>query len=517
MKHLSDETLSAHLDRALTGRAAEEAERHLAACEACREALAELASQDQGLRPALAHDPGEEYFERFATRVEERIGTKAPEPARRPVLGIDLGRLLESPRALAWAGGAAALIAGAGIVLITTRDVRPPELRERDVAGRLEQVAPGVGKEDAGAKQSPVTREAAPTAPPAVVVVPDARDEQAGASAPAPGPAVGSQSAQLATPARPQARDAMDARAREVRVNEAGESIPVRKDQARTFAAPPPATTATRAQEEEGATARKKTRAEPLQSAPAPEPAAGNFKFMEPPAGKAAAGRSFDALQKVEGEVRLCGEVRDAAGRPVAGAQVVVTDLGRAATTDARGGFCVQAPAGEHPLSVMAVGYSEARRTVQVGADPRPLRVTLDAVAVLDDKRAGIPGRTPLPRVQVAPPAERQDRYSTLPDTVRAVVRATQDIEASARSRRSASLYDAAAAGWARSLRRLEGGPLELETRWHLAETRYLAWEAGPSDRRAAAAVEALTAYVVRAPAGPQRDQATRWLDQVKR
>jgi hypothetical protein len=69
---------------------------------------------------------------------------------------------------------------------------------------------------------------------------------------------------------------------------------------------------------------------------------------------------------------------------------------------------------------------------------------------------------------------------------------------------------------WERALRRLAGGPLEIETRWHLAEARYHAWEIGPNSRRALAAVEALTAYANRAPAGPERDQAVRWLNQVR-
>ena len=136
------------------------------------------------------------------------------------------------------------------------------------------------------------------------------------------------------------------------------------------------------------------------------------------------------------------------------------------------------------------------------------------------------PGRIPvhtaaserfaLPGTKSAPPGEPRDHYSSLPDSLRSVVRAAQQLGASASGRRSAALFDAAAGGWERALRRLDGGPLELETRHHLAEARYRAWEAGPNARRASAAVEALTAYVVRAPAGAGREQATRWLDRVK-
>jgi hypothetical protein len=238
-----------------------------------------------------------------------------------------------------------------------------------------------------------------------------------------------------------------------------------------------------------------------------------------PPAATSSAKTSQTILGDglVAGEARLCGEVRDAAGRPVAGAQVTVADVGRTATADARGAFCVSAPAGEHPLLVMAVGFVESRQTVRVGGDEASVRVTLEAVSVLDDKRVAVAGRVPLPRMQAAPPGEPRDGYSALPDTLRSRVRAAQQLEVRATARRSAGLFDAAAGGWERALRRLEGGPLELETRRHLAEARYRAWEAGPSARRASAAVEALTAYVVRAPASAARDQATRWLDRVGR
>jgi hypothetical protein len=96
------------------------------------------------------------------------------------------------------------------------------------------------------------------------------------------------------------------------------------------------------------------------------------------------------------------------------------------------------------------------------------------------------------------------------------MAREAQRIEAEAAARRSAAHYDLAAGAWERALRRLANGPLEIETRRHLAESRYHAWEIGPNSRRARAAVQALTAYVTRAPAGPDRDQAARWLDRMR-
>src|SRR5206468_355507 len=71
--HLTSEQLSALLDGALPARAAAEAERHVAGCASCRDALAALGAQEESLRRALTHDPGDAYFATFAERVSERI------------------------------------------------------------------------------------------------------------------------------------------------------------------------------------------------------------------------------------------------------------------------------------------------------------------------------------------------------------------------------------------------------------------------------------------------------------
>ncbi len=87
--HLTPEQLSALVDGALAGRARDEAERHLATCAACRDALAALSAQEEALRRTLTHDPGEAYFESFAGRVQERIraadaaGVRVPDAAPR--------------------------------------------------------------------------------------------------------------------------------------------------------------------------------------------------------------------------------------------------------------------------------------------------------------------------------------------------------------------------------------------------------------------------------------------------
>ena len=542
MKHLTDDQLGAYMDGVLKGRDAEAAGRHIAACQPCREALAELATQDESLKSVLTHDPGEAYFESFASRVEERIAEAAASRAR-PRGAFDLGRLFRSPRALAWAGGVAVVVVGGGLALMTSRDVLPPALRDKDLAARLERTAPGevqrAPTRETGQSSSPVPSpsadEAGPAAPSAdagasardaagvEASVPergsglDARgqrrapatsmakergtpdievdgsparpavDAKARADAFAPPPP----SQPSATPAPAGARPASPSRAREVRRNEGGEELSTRRPEEGRGAPPPSPTAASGA--DRPAQVRKKLFAEPL------------------------------GAVKTEDESRLCGEVRDAAGRSIVGAQVVVTDLGRTTTTDATGRFCMSVPKGEHPLSVMAVGYVESRMPVRAGGAEAAVRVTLAAVSALDGNGVLRTGRA-APRAPVATPSqprsetqdEPRDSYSALSDTVRRVVREAQRLSADAARRRSAAHYDFAARAWERALRRLAEGPLEIETRRHLAEARYRAWENGPNARRAQAALEALTAYASRAPAGPERDEAARWLDRVK-
>jgi hypothetical protein len=543
MKHLSDVELSAHLDRALNARAEERAERHLAACERCREALAALASQDASLRPALSHDPGEAYFESLPGRVEERIRAAGLAGAQSRGQGLGLGQLFRSPRALAWAGAVAAVVGGAGLALMTGREVRPPDLRDRDLVERSQPAEPGLGSPERPERARPGGDETPPgtlaegeraktsggeRALGGPAIAERGQQTEAGRRAAASSPAASSMTADAArqprtsTPAAPLvAKPASPGRAYEVRRNEAGEDVPVGRVGALAPTPAPGVATITSSE-----APRKKLAAEPLKesksaldaraldAARPKEEATGDYLFAQPLADRwitaspAPATRQGVALDGAgSNEARLCGAVRDAAGRPIAGAQVSLTDLGRTAATDARGAFCLVAPVGEHPLTVMAVGFAESRQDVRVGGEASEVRVTLRAVPVLErDLAATTPGG-----------AARSASGQAIPDSLLDAMRAARRLESTAIARRSAALFDAAAAAWDRALQRSMGGPLELEARRHLAETRYRAWETGPNDRRAAAAVEALTAYVGRAPASPERDQAMRWLERTRR
>jgi len=530
LKHLTDPELSAYLDGATVGPDAERVERHLAACQPCREALAELAAQDQALRPVLSHDPGEAYFEGFAARVEDRIRAAGLAGAAARGEGFDLGRLFRSPRALAWIGAVAVLVVGGGLALMTSREGTPPVLRDRAVDRFMGRSAPAPTAPAAPPSSTSPSASSEATGPPAV------QEATAGAEAERLR-VLEHEQGQSATAkeelkARPgSAADqqaAAPARAMEVRRSESGEEVPVRrKDMPVIVPAPTAASKGT-----EETRVRKKTMAEPMQTQAAPPPAASsrdaqsprpqaqNPSFAAPPSGAASPGAA-SMPSSVAGEVRVCGEVRDPQGRPIAGAQVVASDLGRTAMADAQGRFCLSLPPGEHPVSVMAVGYAASRHTLRTGEGEA--RLTLAVVPVLEGSGVAAPKSLAFKqsatttRVTEAPTAASPDSYAGLPDSLRGAVREAQRLEADAMAHPSAARFDTAAAQWDRSLKRLTGGPLEIESRRRLATARYRAWELAPTPDRARAAVETLRAYVARAPAGPERAQAAAWLDQLQR
>lgn len=531
MKHLTDPELSAYLDGANEGADAERVKRHLAACQPCREALAELAAQDQALRPVLSHDPGEEYFAGFARRVDDRIRAAglAGAPARGD--GFDLGRFFRSPRALAWVGAVAVVVVGGGLALMTSREGTPPVLRDHTVDRLIGRSAPAP---------------AAPAAPPSSTT-PSASSEAAGPPVEqeaTPGSEaqrlrmlerkqgeMATAKGELKAPARSPADEqaAAPARAMEVRRTESGEEVPVqRKDTPAIVPAPTAAGNVTGE-----ARARKKTMAEPMQKQAVPVPAgatpdaarphpetAPGLSFAAPPSGAASPSAPL-TQSSVAGEVRVCGDVRDPQGRPIAGAQVVASDLGRTAMADAQGRFCLSLPPGEHPVSVMAVGYAAIRHTLRAGEGEA--RLTLAAVPVLEGdgvaapKSLAIKHSATVNRVTEVPSAASQDLDAALPDSLRVAVREAERLEADAIAHPSAARFDAAAAAWDRSLTGLTGGPLEIESRRRLSTARYRAWELVPTADRARAAVETLQAYVARAPAGPERARAAAWLERLGR
>jgi anti-sigma factor RsiW len=563
MKHLTSKQLSAFLDGGLPPAKNAEGQLHLERCEECRKALAALETQDRSLRAALDHDPGDQHFERLAARIGERVAraagggrpaSTAASPAGQPG---SFGAWFARPGNLAWVGGVAAIVVGVGIGLVTLRDterwpferpdaargrrgaplatVRPPAAPAGDSARRAQAPGPSATSEEAAAQGAPAT------GPPAE-------------NAPSPGAEAGRASGSVEQ-AKPEA--ASRERAQEVRRNAQGEEVPVKRP-GLPFAAPPPAATpapaagaggaarlprprevqplretAPQAEPSAPAASGEKAGAAPSSEAkleapatgkaqePAPSPApAAEPRALAPeprapaPAGTAAADRATAAT------TRICGEVRDGAGRAIPSASVTLVTAGRGASTDAGGRFCIDAPPGEHTLTVMAIGFTPVTQTVRAGEDSPPIAVTLEAVQVL-----GGPGGSRLPigaglargtqGLRVPEPAP--GAFAVLPESLRALARNAQRLSASAAEGRSASRWDAAAWEWERLLPRVAGGPFESEVRFRVAEARFLAWQIGPGERRARAATEALTAYLVRAPAGERRNRAATWLDRVRR
>jgi len=87
-----------------------------------------------------------------------------------------------------------------------------------------------------------------------------------------------------------------------------------------------------------------------------------------------------------------------------------------------------------------------------------------------------------------------------------------------AESVRSPEAYDEAAAAWTDALPLLENDPEELASgRREVASARYVAWSLMPTPNRRGAALDAVRAYLLVAPPGPERDLAWKWLARLKR
>ena len=76
----------------------------------------------------------------------------------------------------------------------------------------------------------------------------------------------------------------------------------------------------------------------------------------------------------------LCGEVRDFDGRPVASAQVEISEAMVVVVTDAAGRFCMSAPAGDRTMTVRAPGFVAQQTTLRVGPQTPAQILTLSAL-----------------------------------------------------------------------------------------------------------------------------------------
>ncbi|HEY2956103.1 MAG TPA: carboxypeptidase regulatory-like domain-containing protein [Candidatus Eisenbacteria bacterium] len=580
MKHLNADELSALHDGALDPETRARAERHLGECAECRAALETLGRLDESLAAALAHDPGDAHFESLAARIEERIAAAgAPEArAARGWLG-GLGASLRRPRTLAWVGSALALVVVAGVVLINLQSGENAALRDRMLAQRAGQAAGRERADETGRAQHAEERAGAPAPVPEPAPVPAPGAASGAASAPIPGAGPASENAQAVVPATDKTRasapaaggaegsatpsaalrareeggkpspaqattpapgapaphrEAAPRRAYEVKRGPSGEDVPARKPEGR-FAQPPPP--APRAASGDVTQSAKPRLALPLDGQPAPrldeeskkDLSAATPESTPPPLGKTLAGRRTAELPpepekpKVEAGAQaagllVCGDVKDALGRPVASATVTLVTFGRGVSTDAGGHFCLEVPPGDQTLSVIAVGYKPLRREVHAAPEVPALALTLEAVSALDQGRSGSvswfrgPPQATFPQEESA-----DDAFRTAPRALQAAASGAARLTEAAVRSKSAPRFEAAAADWERVRARAKDGPFEVAARYRIAEARFRAWELEPTANRAFAATDALTSFLVRAPIGVERDRAAVWLDRVRR
>ena len=73
----------------------------------------------------------------------------------------------------------------------------------------------------------------------------------------------------------------------------------------------------------------------------------------------------------------LCGVVRDTDSHPIAGARVMMADVGVVVVTDRRGRFCLTAPKGDRTMSVIALGFEPSRQQISIGRETNELSITL--------------------------------------------------------------------------------------------------------------------------------------------
>jgi hypothetical protein len=73
----------------------------------------------------------------------------------------------------------------------------------------------------------------------------------------------------------------------------------------------------------------------------------------------------------------LCGVVLDGSGQPLAGARILVTEIAFAVRSDARGRFCLSAPAGTQHLLIEADGFADSRQAVTLSANTPDVRVQM--------------------------------------------------------------------------------------------------------------------------------------------
>ncbi len=396
MRHLTIPQLCAHLDAELSGPSKELVSRHLAACGECRESLGRLEAQDALLLRVIACDSDEGLFEVLLDEIAEHVAGEKPQlkgKSRRAPWSPPKPRRVPRPTAMT------PLASGAATAAVTPRAVEaPPRETEPLLASPPETkslLAPPRETE-------PLPPLPMPEPPPVLREADIERLEDPPAPAPAtPGPAAnGSLAALAAPPASGESWFYIAGGAASLVVVIVLAFLPDlpgslglrwhprapdrRLPAAQVALAPAPAV------EPPGPTSSSKTppadTAPAIQSAEPPVSPTASPPSSVPPRAKAVA-TAAPPLPRPTTTWRssaiglLCGEVLSGDGNAVAGAQVMMTDVGVVVITDRQGHFCLTAPVGDRTLTVLAVGFTPLHQPVSVRKATAELSLTLETAA----------------------------------------------------------------------------------------------------------------------------------------
>jgi hypothetical protein len=251
------------------------------------------------------------------------------------------------------------------------------------------------------------------------------------------------------------------------------------------------------------------------------------------------------------GEVQLCGRIVDGQGRAVAHASVALVTIGRTATSSESGDFCMSAPDGSYELSVMAVGFQTSRMQVRVAGERSDVRVTLNAISVLDGlakteqtrrlqetQSAPMSATTGGAKTDAQKPAADAKKATTSTPSAKAPTTAkeppkdpfageTKAAAQSAATAMAATRYAAtyptlptwqkAAGLWGDAAEAVKTPTGRGEALYRIAEARVNVWRQYPTPTRKNDALATCFTVLSGTPTPEQRKDVFRWMNEVRR
>ena len=463
MIHLTPQQLSSYMDGELNEVSTELVRRHMGTCEECTLKFAALEEQEEQLSQALVHEPGDDFFDRFAAEVERQLPA-SPGPKRG----------LSSP-----AGRAAAV-----------REAARAAAREQSTS------AP-VPAAEAGAETVP-ERPAAATRP-APEAKPIVRE-----------PAAPTHVAPIPAPEMPDDADELDFDGDDAIAALTADLTSGEPDVTPTpsRARPPAPDAAPRRQEWKAPPPRQPARSaqRPVPRRPKirrPAPAIPWYAAVILAAIAGAAGVVVSRTDPVSAWLDSHGlrNLIPNAAKPAA------TDSGLPADSPDQG-----APARYEPESQPGKGAPSGNESSTGAVQPDDNSETSAEDDFEPEPQAA--ERFLSPSSRATEPGAR-DPFAGLSTAILAQVRAAQRSKAAADAQPSAARYDAAADEWERTIPLLRGSRQQSLSRLELASSRFRAWESEPTAGRAASAAVAIRAYLAFAPQGAPRDLVRNWLARV--